>query len=161
MPHRPFTNRQPPTPTRPRIPFAPGRDQRPCWSVGFLPLPRCSTRPSTRCSTPASSADRDGQPYRKETEYGLRSTEYRVLNRAYLMPHRPSANRQPPPARVNPSRQVGTSVPAGPCLFLSPHRFRTRYSTRFRTPTSSLVPKQFPSPKEGGRSRGTFESPRP
>ncbi len=43
------------------------------------------------------TADRDGQPYLKETEYRVRITEYRVqhrvLNREYLVPHR--FNRQP------------------------------------------------------------------
>ena len=40
--------------------------------------------------------------------------EYGDLSRAYLVPHRPTANRHPLTARVHPAREVGTSVPAGP-----------------------------------------------
>ena len=50
----------------------------------------------------------------------VRSSEYRVLsrvlNRAYLIPHR--SNRQPlTPNRPRSARQVGTSVPAGPRMW--------------------------------------------
>jgi len=57
-----------------------GRDQRPCWSA-VDPIDAPSRYP----------ADRDGQPYLKETEYRV---QHRVLNREYLVPHR--FNRQPP-----------------------------------------------------------------
>ncbi len=58
-------------------------------------------------------------------ECRVRITEYRVLhrvlNRAYLVPHQPTANRQPLTAREYHSRSVGISVPGAPwvsCLSL-------------------------------------------
>jgi hypothetical protein len=39
---------------------------------------------------------------------------HRVLNRLHLVPPSQTANRHPQTAREDHSRQVGTSVPAGP-----------------------------------------------
>ena len=85
-------NRQPPTPNRPRTPFAPGRDQRPRWSA----------------------ADR-GRSALPETQRGHEDRRTRGQE-AYPQLLRASAslqtaNRQPPTAREHRSRQVGTSVP--------------------------------------------------
>ncbi len=75
VPHR--SNRYPLTPNRPRIPFAPGRDQRPCWSAGGEMSGMRSGTSSLRETKPdpMPTADRDGQPYLKEIEYGLQSAE--------------------------------------------------------------------------------------
>ena len=49
-----------------------------------------------------------------------------MLNRLHLLPHHQTSNRQPQTAREDHSRQVGTSVPAGPpnlYLALAPSHF--------------------------------------
>ena len=107
VPHR--SSRQPLTPNRARIPCAPGRDQRPCWSEdkihgrpGRSALPETDGVQSTDCGVQRAAT---------RTECGVLN---RLLSRAYLVPHRSNRYPLPPNRSEYPAHQVGTSVPAGP-----------------------------------------------
>ncbi len=57
-----------------------------------LALPLALTR-ALHAFHPIPRPTEDGQPYLHETRRRVQSSEYRVLNRAYLVPHHQSANR--------------------------------------------------------------------